>query len=305
MRIETEQLFTNVTPRTLLGRVVQFPLTRFIIVLVFLAPPNLAVMATSSQLESAGDLIKTLVAAVLAVALYLLYCLYTRLIEHRKALEMTLAGGWAEFGKGTAVGIGLMVTLVALLAAGGYYRIESYAFDWSLPFSALIKLTSAAFFEELVFRLILFKITEEALGSWVALVVQAALFGALHGGNPNATLFSSVAIMVEAGVLLAAVYMVTRRIWMVLGLHLAWNFTQSTVFGIAVSGHSGRSLITPAISGPDWLTGGAFGVEASWPAIVLCLAVGLLFLRHAIKSGRLVVPVWRRKDRPSLETTPL
>ncbi len=294
MTIATEQLFTKVHPRTALGHVIQFPLTRFILVLAFLSPVNLAVMALYPALETATPLFKALVAGGSAVLMYLAYCLYTRLIERRKTLEMTLKGSPAEFGIGLAIGAGLMITIVALLAVTGCYRIDEYSFDLSLLVAAFLRLGFGAFMEELVFRLIIFKLTEEALGSWVALVVQAVVFGALHAGNPNATLFSSVAIMVEAGVLLAAAFMVTRRVWLIFGLHLAWNFVQSTVFGLSVSGTASHGIIAPIVSGPEWLTGGAFGVEASWPAIGLCLAVGLLFLRRAVKGGQLVPPVWRR-----------
>ncbi len=303
MTIATEQLFTNVHPRTVLGRVVQFPLTRFILVLAFLAPVSLAVMALNPALETVTPLFKALVAGGCAVLMYLAYCLYTRLIEKRKALEMTLKGSATEFGIGLAIGSGLMITIVALLAVAGCYRVESFNLDWSILVSAFLRLGSAAFLEELIFRLIIFKLTEEALGSWVALVVQAALFGAVHIGNPNASIFSSVAIMIEAGVLLAAAFMVTRRVWLIFGLHLAWNFMQSTVFGLTVSGHTSHGIITPTVSGPEWLTGGAFGVEASWPAVGLCLAVGLLFLRRAVKGGQLVPPVWRRRRHSSVSVT--
>ena len=302
MTIATEQLFTKRHPQTALGRSVQFPLTRFILVLAFLAPVSLAVMALDPGLETSTPLTRSLVAACAAVLTYLAYCLYTRLVEKRKALEMTLKGSPAEFGKGLAIGSGLMITIVALLAVAGCYRVESFNLDWSILISAFLRLGSGAFLEELIFRLIIFKLTEEALGSWVALVVQAALFGAAHIGNPNASIFSSAAIVVEAGVLLAAAFMVTRRVWLIFGLHLAWNFVQSTVFGLSVSGTTSHGIITPIVSGPEWLTGGAFGVEASWPAVGLCLVVGLLFLRRAVKGGQLAPPVWRRRRQRSFFT---
>ena len=303
MTIATEQLFTNVHPQTALGRIVQFPLTRFVLVLAFLAPVNLVVMALDPGLETSTPLTRSLVAACAGVFMYLAYCLYTRLIEKRKALEMTLKDSPAEFGKGLAIGAGLMIVIVAALAIAGCYRIDEYSFDLSLLVAAFLRLGFGAFMEELLFRLIIFKLTEEALGSWVALVVQAVVFGALHFGNPNASVFSSVAIMVEAGVLLAAAFMVTRRVWLIFGLHLAWNFVQSTVFGLSVSGTTSHGIITPIVSGPEWLTGGAFGVEASWPAVGLCLAVGLLFLRRAVKGGQLVLPVWRRQQHSSISVT--
>ena len=297
-----EQLFTTVQPKTMLGKIIQFPLTRFVLVLAFLSPVNLAAMALDNSLDGSADWLKPVVAFSAAVLMFLAYCLYTRLVERRKALEMTFKGSLAEFGSGFGIGGGLMVAVVAILAIGGYYRIESFDLSGAIVLKALFRLGSSAFLEELVFRLIVFKITEEALGSWVGLVVQAALFGLMHGANPNATWFSSVAIMVEAGVLLAAAFMYTRRIWMIFGLHLAWNFVQSTVFGLSVSGHTVEGLVTPSVTGPQWLTGGEFGVEASWLAVVLCLAVGLVILKRAVGAGRTVPPVWRQTAAPSIFT---
>ena len=90
--------------------------------------------------------------------------------------------------------------------------------------------------EELLFRGILFRWIEEFGGSWAALMVTSVLFGLAHVINPNATWFSSFAIAVEAGVLLGGAYMLTRSLWMPMGLHAAWNFTQGDIFDVPVSG---------------------------------------------------------------------
>ena len=92
------------------------------------------------------------------------------------------------------------------------------------------------------------------------------MFGLLHIGNANATWFSSAAIALEAGILLGALYMLTRRLWAVIGFHAAWNFMQGWVFDIPVSGNKTPALVRADISGSDWMTGGAFGLEASVPA---------------------------------------
>ncbi len=52
----------------------------------------------------------------------------------------------------------------------------------------------------------------------------------MHLLNPAATLTGALFISIEAGLLLAAAYMVTRRLWMSMGFHMAWNYTQSAVF---------------------------------------------------------------------------
>jgi hypothetical protein len=84
-------------------------------------------------------------------------------------------------------------------------------------------------------------------------------------------------------------------------MHAAWNFTQGGVFGAAVSGDKPEDqlpgLLQPRITGPDWLTGGAFGPEASVVTVVVCTAVGLALLALAIRRGSWVAPSWVRRRR--------
>ncbi|MDH4439009.1 MAG: CPBP family intramembrane metalloprotease, partial [Rhizobium sp.] len=100
---------------------------------------------------------------------------------------------------------------------------------------------------------------------------------------------------IEAGLLLAAVYLLTRRLWLSIGAHMAWNFTQSGIFSGSVSGAFEQpGLIRAVIEGPQVLTGGMFGMEASVVALVVCTATGLLILRIAVRRGHIVAPMWKR-----------
>src|SRR5262249_14558687 len=118
--------------------------------------------------------------------------------------------------------------------------------------------------------------------------------------NPGATVFSSIAIALEAGVLLAAAYVVTGRLWLPIGLHAAWNFTEGSVFGMSVSGgRQAASLFGGTLSGPAILTGGAVGPEASIVAVVVCLALAFLLLRRAVRGGRIERPPWSRRENPA------
>jgi uncharacterized protein len=112
----------------------------------------------------------------------------------------------------------------------------------------------------------------------------------LHLVNPGATLLNAAAISIEAGVLLAAAYMLTRRLWLCIGIHIAWNFTQGGIFSVAVSGGQSKGLLRSNMVGPDWLTGGAFGAEASVVALAVCLAAGITLLVLAVKRGNVVSP---------------
>src|SRR3954471_14552398 len=132
---------------------------------------------------------------------------------------------------------------------------------------------------------IFFRIVEESLGSVIALVASAALFGLLHAFNPGATLVSTVAIALEAGSILAAAYLLTRPLWMAIGLHAAWNFTEGGVFGASVSGSAPHGLLHSRFTGAPLLSGGGFGPEASIVAIVVCLTAGIALCVAVIRRG--------------------
>ncbi len=291
--------FSQVKPTTVGGKIVQFPLSRIFISIAFLVPISLLQMAFIENFRPpvgapARSLVINLEVLVGFTLFLLAYILYVRLIEKRRPYEVSYRGALTETACGLLIGGALIGLLVTLLAALGHYRMAAFNPDYFIPFKAILPAMMTAFVEELLFRLIIFRLTEEMLGSWVAIAIQALLFGFAHGGNPGATLWSSVAIVIEAGVLLAAAYMLTRRLWLVLGIHFAWNYTQAAIFGIATSGNKVEGLIMPLISGPTWLTGGQFGIEASVPAVVLCLATGLVVLYLAVKKGRVVPPLWIR-----------
>jgi hypothetical protein len=127
----------------------------------------------------------------------------------------------------------------------------------------------------------------------VALVLSSAIFGAVHLFNPGATLVSGLAISVEAGILLGVTFMVTRRLWLCIGLHAAWNFVQGSVFSVPVSGFDSVGLFAGRLEGPDWLTEGKFGVEGSVVAVVLSLCLATFLFYRAKQIGHVRKPFWR------------
>ena len=151
----------------------------------------------------------------------------------------------------------------------------------------------SAVLEEIIFRGIIFRITEEALGSWWALAISALLFGIVHLLNPHTSLQGAVAIVLEAGIFLAAAYMMTRRLWLVIGAQFGWNFTESGM-GAAVSGNVSHGLVKASVTGPTYLTGGIFGIEASVVAIGICLTVAVLLLWRVTAKRGTIAPRWRR-----------
>jgi membrane protease YdiL (CAAX protease family) len=229
------------------------------------------------------------------VSTLVVYVVAVRLIERRRVSELALRDLPKYSILGFIAGFLLISTMAGLLWVTGGYHILSVNPDavWLPPLLTIGIATGIA--EETVFRGVLYRITEEGLGTWWALAISALFFGGVHLGNPNATTWSALAIAIEAGILLALVYNLTRSLWMVIGLHAAWNFTEGTVYGIPVSGLDAKGFIVSSSTGPDWLTGGKFGIEASMISVVLSACISGVLLMIAIRRKTIVRPSWIRK----------
>ncbi|WP_049623596.1 CPBP family intramembrane glutamic endopeptidase [Frateuria defendens] len=275
------------------------PLARIVIFAVLLA---LASTLASLVLRDLGWLAKGttplqrglaefLARAAPALAAYLLL---VRWVERRRPSELSLRA-LAPYGlAGLAAGTVLFSAIVgALWLAGSYHVVGTNPHANWLPALLMVGL-GAGIGEEIICRGVLFRIVEEGLGTWVALGVSALFFGGAHLANPGATLWSSAAIAIEAGILFGLLYHVTRSLWLCMGLHTAWNFMQGTVYGIPVSGTRADGWLVSTRSGPDWLSGGVFGAEASVVALGLCLLVSAGLLAQALRRRLPVPPLPRR-----------
>jgi membrane protease YdiL (CAAX protease family) len=244
---------------------------------------------------AANPLVQIAVVAGWCAVGFAVYSWFVRLVERRPVTELALPGMGRELGIGLLIGFGLYTASVLVLMIMGIYKIVGFNPASFMLLSVAMALTSAVF-EELLFRGVLFRIVEEWLGSWISLVISSLVFGFVHLMNPEATLTGAVFISVEAGILLGAAYMLTRRLWMSMGFHAAWNFTQSGIFSGVVSGsESAPGLIKPAINGPALLTGGQFGLEASVIAALFCTTTGVILVIMAVRRGNIVPPFWKAR----------
>lgn len=231
----------------------------------------------------------------MGIAGFAVYIGYAQFIEQRPVSELALPGMGRELGVGLLIGAGLYTSCELILMALGIYRINGLnPLSYMIP--AIAMALSSSIFEELLFRGVLFRSVETWFGSWAALMVSSLVFGLTHLVNPQGTIEGALFIAVEAGILLAAAFMLTRRLWLSIGFHMAWNYTQSAIFSGVVSGNDAQQgLIRSTMKGPDWLTGGSFGVESSVLALVLCTTAGIVMLVMAVKRGKIVPPIWKRQ----------
>lgn len=243
-------------------------------------------------------LVAGLATAVLAV---LAYAWVVRRTERRAPVEVALKGAAPALGLGTLIGVALFGLVIGILAALGNYSVHGLG----TPIGALALLgfmAAAATTEELIFRGVLFRIVEGWTGTWIALTVTSLLFGLMHLANPNASLWGALAIAVEAGGMLTAAYVATRKLWVPIGLHFGWNVAASAIFSTEVSGaNTPQGLLDASTSGPALLTGGEFGPEGSVLSILFCVLVAAVFMRLAYRRGH-VVPA-RRSARVGAAAT--
>jgi membrane protease YdiL (CAAX protease family) len=192
-----------------------------------------------------------------------------------------------EFGLGTLGGI-LLILLTALLVKGldGFHWERNVGIGLEQLLGAAGMFLGVALNEEIMARGYPFQRLVEGAGPWVAQLVLAGLFALAHLNNPGmhgATLAWATLNIGLAAILLGFCYLRTGSLALPIGLHLGWNWAQGSLLGFGVSGTTEIPCAwVPVFHGrPAWLTGGAFGLEASLPCALL--------------SGLAILAVWRWK----------
>lgn len=217
------------------------------------------------------------------------YWAYVRLFERRLAIELRLKPlNLLLGGTGGVVMIG--VPIAVLFALGAYQAVLFRGFSPALwGVAALIVI--AAMLEELVYRALLFRVLERAVGTGVALIAQALVFALVHLENLAHGSAVDIATMLLSctvtGLVWAGLFVLTRNLWTGVAHHAAWNFT-ILLSGVPLSGIEDWRALAPLASryaGPAWLTGGQFGPESSWLVLATTMLATAWLLRLAQRRG--------------------
>jgi len=226
--------------------------------------------------------LQMLVRLLAGIVILGVFLLWTRIFE--KCWRMDILFKFRSLGTGLTIGALFFCAVVGIMAAFGSYRAIYASPDWWKIAERFCFYFLVACGEEVVFRGILFRLIDEKFGFWWAILISASLFGFVHITNPDATLWSSVALVIEAGLLLGAAYKFSGSLWMPIGIHWTWNFIQGNVFGLEVSGSGHEeSILKAVVTGPDIITGGGFGPEASIISMVAGGLLSALFILRLVK----------------------
>lgn len=277
-------------------RIVDFPLVAMVVATaLFMAAAEVALVVGRLLPRLTPGWNATAHALVAVGFAFAIYKLAIVRLGERPRDELPAESALRDLGLGIAAGLALFSLVVGVAAVLGVYRITGPGDSSHLVLALVGTALLPGFMEELFFRGILFRWIEAFAGSWAALALTSALFGLAHIFNPNATWFSSLAIAIEAGVLLGGAYMLTRNLWMPMGLHASWNFTQGEIFDVPVSGIDQQGLLQAKLGGPALLSGGQFGLEASLIAVVIATGAGVWLVWLAVRKGELMSPWWQRR----------
>ncbi len=213
---------------------------------------------------------------ILAFAL-LGYWLCVRFHEKRAATELRIAPLGIALGALSGALL-ISITTLSLFALGNYEVVAVRGMQGVPPIAGAILV--AAIIEEIVFRGIVFRTLEGALGTIAAVLLQSLVFAIMHWFNAGADLTMVLALTL-IGAFWTCVFIASRNLWVVGLHHAAWNFAIFAT-GIPLSGMEDWRAKAPLQSiyhGPAWLTGGEFGPETSIITAVVVLASIVVLVR--------------------------
>ncbi|MCA1596484.1 MAG: CPBP family intramembrane metalloprotease [Chloroflexi bacterium] len=194
-----------------------------------------------------------------------------------------------DFVVGCASGLALLSLVVFTLSAAGCYHLSApssgpvESLKWGAAMAVVFLGVGAA--EEFLFRGIVLQRIVPPLSPGAAAVVSSLVFAGVHISNPGENLIGIVQVFV-AGLLFAVIVLRTGNLWMAIGLHAAWDWSQNFLYSTPDSGIVlPHGLLHTSISGPVWLSGGSVGPEGSVVATVVLLLATAVFWRFLSSPG--------------------
>lgn len=265
------------------------PLARVALYFVAMAVVNrIAFASVATLLPSIPDwLLDLLEGGVYLVGILILTWAFMRYLDRQPLVSLGLqARNWfSRLLLGIGLGAGLIGLVFVTMSIAGWLVAEPGRPDL-LPFLAsALSWAALSFVEELTFRGYILQGLAKAWTLPIAVAVSSLLFGMVHLIDPNVQLLAILNISM-AGLFFAVAYLVTRSLWLPAGIHIGWNLAEIHVLGFPGSGHTEPSLLHSTVSGPELVTGGAFGPEGGILGLAAWLLGIALLLGYWVALGR-------------------
>ena len=214
-------------------------------------------------------------------------------------LGLSLTPGWfKELKLGLVMGFGIMTFLFLLFWITGINEVSVGAMNFDV-LKTLLGMTVLWFFaaiiEEIITRGYLLQSLAEGSRQWIAMGTFSLVFTLGHIMNPNWSFAGALNIFL-VGIMFSVAYFKTRSLWLPNGLHMAWNWTQGSLWGMNVSGFVvPNSVMVSKPVGPEWLSGGEFGAEGSYITVIAVLALTwYIWQAEWIKPTEINAALWEK-----------
>lgn len=285
--------------QSLLRKVLYFPVTKIIAGIgicftVLVGVQNFIAKPLFHNILASKEIANTTINYISVFVLLLSYKVLFSNYEKREITELSVKYLPKEFTGGFAAGFSTLSLVVLILYCLGYYTISGIS-NYSFLLAPLSLLVVAALLEEIVFRLIIYRILEHWTGTYLALAISAIIFTVPHLFNDNVTVLSVFSLPLFS-IVHGLMYSYTKRLWLPFAFHLGWNFSQP-FYGSNLSGIEDiKSVVKGTFKGPRLLTGSEFGMEDSILSIGLLTVITAILLYWSIKDGKIA----KRPPKPFL-----
>jgi membrane protease YdiL (CAAX protease family) len=235
---------------------------------------------------------------VAAAAICIVYRLFVRVVERRPDVEELGTAGWLrEVALGFGIGAAWSLAIFAVQLLIGGVRIVGFLPPHAVLLTIIVQLC-ASIILEIVLRGMLFRQVERVFGTWLTLLLVTICFALVSLSGASEEPFAVLANAIDGGMVFSAMFIVTRRLWAAIGLHVAWFSAQVGLNGVPSIAGGQREFVLTQTAGPEWMTGGHAGVYASVPALLVSGLLVAALLVVAVGRRQIVRPAWRR-GRPA------
>ncbi len=195
-----------------------------------------------------------------------------------------------DYPKGLLIGLAMfsLCVLIGVLIGEQTLSYNANPFSWIMWFAFFGLFFVQGMSEEVIFRSFLLSEISSKWGLLIGLIVSNILFALFHTMNGGAG-FMAILNMFLFGLVMSLAYYYTQSIWVSSAMHSIWNFAEGNIFGISISGHKSFSetIFNSEVSGSNFLTGGAFGLEGG----IICtigLIISILVFFFVYKNTKVV-----------------
>lgn len=271
-------------------KVLHFPVTKIIVGIVvpfslFVVIQNFVLKPFFYSVISEKSIADPIIIFISSIVLLVSYYFLFRLYDKRKITELSLKYLSKEMFGGFIFGFSIISLSIFILYLLGQYQAFSIT---TTHYSARMftVLLFAAIVEDLFHRGLILRVLENWLGTNIAIVI-AMLVELQHLSNPASSILSLPLYFIW-GFTMAMMFIYTKRIWLPYFFHIGWNFSQP-FYGSNLTGTNDMgSIIQSKFTGPELLTGGAFGIEGSIFTPTFLLLIGITLYYRAKRESKIV-----------------